>query len=150
MSAPPPSSTAHLAARAVLRLGALVALCVWGVRAGWTHLAWLLAGVCAMVLVNLPLTLRYNRGLVRARLEPDRPSEPFDRFFLAASFALFGVLFGLAGWDVLVLRFAVLPAAWAWVGLAVWAVGDVPIAWAMVQNPFLERTVRVQSSGRTR
>jgi protein-S-isoprenylcysteine O-methyltransferase Ste14 len=50
----------------------------------------------------------------------------------------------VAGLDVLVYHWSPVPP-WTWgLGLGLFVLGDVPVLWSLVENPYLERIVRIQ------
>lgn len=140
-----PESHARLAVRGALRVLVTVALCALGARAGWVHL-WVFLGLALLTVgVNLFVLVTRNPELLWQRLKPDRPEEGYDRLFIRASGVLFVAMFIVAGLDVLRYQWSALPLSASVLGAALWLIGAAPIAWAMAENPYLERTVRHQT-----
>jgi protein-S-isoprenylcysteine O-methyltransferase Ste14 len=148
-----PASIASLIKRVILR--AAIGLGIWGgvlfAAAGtiawpraWIQLAlWLLT-----VAVNFSVLMRVNPAVVAARLKGEPGSARFEKamipFFLVGAVAL-PVLAGLDavrfGWSS--------PPLWTlWLGILLHAGGDAIMVWAMAVNPFLEKTVRIQTERR--
>jgi protein-S-isoprenylcysteine O-methyltransferase Ste14 len=87
---------------------------------------------------------RKNPELLAQRWKRRQNVKHFDRvfriFFVPVVFAL-PALAGLGvRWD-----WPALPAWTVWVGAALLIAGDVPIAWSMGVNPYLEAGVRIQT-----
>lgn len=106
----------------------------------WFHLGlWLFTFT-----VNAAVLLRYSRDVLSARLHPKRTTERVDtillRLFLPAMLAVPII----AGLDVR-LAWSPLPFWNVYPALALHAMGDALLLWTMVVNPFLEKTVRVQT-----
>jgi protein-S-isoprenylcysteine O-methyltransferase Ste14 len=130
--------------RAVIRLVLLGLLGAWAAWAGWTQ-AWVFfVLLLVMLAVNLTVVRRKNPGIVRARMKKDEPVKPFDKLVVALGTPLTIAIFVVAGLDVLVYQWSPVPP-WAWgLGLALFVLGDVPVLWSLVENPYLERMVRIQ------
>jgi protein-S-isoprenylcysteine O-methyltransferase Ste14 len=114
-------------------------------RFDWTR-GWLLGGLFLVLLfINLPLVAWKNPALVRERFKARQDTKPFDRVFarlytlgLLVFLLVAGLDAGRFGWSSLP-DWSVLP------GAALLLLGDVPMVWALMTNPHLETTVRIQS-----
>lgn len=112
-------------------------------RAGWPRMWLLLALLGALVAVNLPLLAWRNPALLRERFKRRADTKPFDRLFAALSLPILAAFLGVAGleggrWG------PALPDWTVWLGVGLHALGDVPVLAAMLANPHLETTVRIQ------
>jgi protein-S-isoprenylcysteine O-methyltransferase Ste14 len=137
-------SDLRLAVRGIARVGLVVGLCVWGGLSGWWQL-WPVLGILILALgVNLTVIRLRNPGLLRERLKPDRPEKSWDKAILAVSLALFAAIVVVAWLDVLRYHWSIVPVEGMVAGALLTLVGDGIAAWCMAENPFLERTVRMQ------
>lgn len=133
-----------VALRAVIRLVFMAALGAWAAWAGWTQALLFVVILFVMLAVNLSVVRRKNPGIIRQRMKKDEPVKPFDKLVLAIGTPLTISIFVVAGLDVLVYQWSPVPP-WAWgLGLGLFALGDVPVLWSLVENPYLERVVRIQ------
>jgi protein-S-isoprenylcysteine O-methyltransferase Ste14 len=132
-----------LALRAIGRLSLLVVLCGGAIWLGWDE-AWLFLGLLLFIFaVNLVVIGLKNPALLRERLKKDAPQKPFDRLVVTLSIPLsLAVL--VAGLDAVRFGWSSVPPHWTYVGALLFLLGDIPVAWAMATNPFLERMVRLQ------
>lgn len=107
----------------------------------WVQLAlWL-----PTIVLNFAILLRVNPAVVAARLNGQRSSARFERvmipFFLVGTVAIpviAGLDAGRFGWSSA-------PLWTLWLGLLLHAGGDAIMVWAMAVNPYLEKTVRIQT-----
>lgn len=130
--------------RGVLRIAVLVGLCAWGGLSGWWQL-WPFLGLAIIILaVNLTTIIVRNPMLLRERLKPDRPEKKWDKLVMALWSVLALAVVVVAGLDVLRYQWSVVSRAAMAAAGVLFLAGDVLIAWCMSENPFLERTVRVQ------
>jgi protein-S-isoprenylcysteine O-methyltransferase Ste14 len=133
-----------LALRAAGRLGLMAALFIAAGRIGWRE-AWVFAGLILLILaVNLTVILTRNPALLRQRMKKDAPDRPFDKMIIGLSLPLSLAVFVIAGLDAVRFGWSSVPLPWLYVGAALFLLGDLPIAWAMAMNPYLERIVRIQ------
>lgn len=108
---------------------------------GWLHLAlWLLTFA-----VNLAVLLPGNREVISARMNAKRSTERTDTFILVLFLFTTLAIPAIAGLDAVRWQSTTLPFWTVYVGLAIHAAGDALLLWTMAANPFLEKTVRVQS-----
>jgi len=108
---------------------------------GWLHIGvWLVTFA-----VNASVLLRLNQDVFSARLKPKWSSERADTivlmFFLVVTLAIPVV----AGLDTVRFGWSSLPFWAVYLGIAFHAAGDAFVVWAMIANPFAEKTVRVQT-----
>jgi len=113
-------------------------------RLDWGRL-WLLAGLqLAMMVVNLPIIAARNPELLEERFQKRGDTKGFDKAFAALAFlTLLGTLV-VAGLDAGRFGWTELPAWTIALGVALHALGDVPVVWALSTNKHLEATVRIQ------
>lgn len=137
-------SDARLFLRAFVRMALFVGLCVWGGVNGYWHAYWFLALVVVMLAINLTVIKLRNPGLLRERLKRDRPEKHWDRVFMMAGAIAMVAIVVVAPLDFFYRLGPVVPD-WLVVAAAIpFLGGDAVIAWVMGENPFLERTVRIQ------
>ncbi|MBK9263010.1 MAG: isoprenylcysteine carboxylmethyltransferase family protein [Polyangiaceae bacterium] len=140
----PAESDAKLAVRAILRVLILIALCTAGGLYGYWY-AWLFLGLTLVVLaVNVTVMRLRNPGLLRQRLKPDRPTKKWDRQFMIVGFVASIGIFVVAPLDFFLIHGPNVPLAFVIAGAVLYLGGNGFIAWVMGENPFLERTVRIQ------
>lgn len=144
------ASVGSLSKRIILRV--VIGLGIWGgllfAAAGtvawpraWAQLAlWLLT-----VVVNFSVLLRVNPAVVAARLKGQRTSARFERAMIP--FLLVGTvaLPVIAGLDAVRFGWSSHPPWTLWPGILLHAGGDAIMVWAMAVNPFLEKTIRIQT-----
>ncbi len=96
------------------------------------------------LLGNLVILLILRPELMRNRWERKEGTKTFDKVFgLAYSLSLL-LLFYLAGREAGRVGASSMTEASLYLGLALHVVGMVPMLWAMLENPHLETTVRIQ------
>ena len=110
-------------------------------RRCWLHIGlWIITFA-----VNAVVLLMLNRDVVSARLKPKWSSERADTilliFFLPVTLAVPVV----ARLDAVRCGWSSLPLWTIYPGIALHAAGDALLLWTMIVNPFLEKTVRVQT-----
>lgn len=113
-------------------------------RVDWLR-AWILIGVSVVImLTNLALALRFNQDIIRERLQKPVFTHPEDKvYFILLMTAFLGMLI-IPGLDAVRYRWSSISFGWVYLGLAMYALGDIPVAWALAVNPFLQTTVRIQ------
>ena len=102
--------------------------------------AWLLTAV-----VNLTILLRVNPAVIEARLSRKPSTERFDRIIVPSLLAGTLTVPVIAGLDAVRYSWSAFPLWTLWLGLALHAVGDAIMVWAMAANPYLEGMVRIQT-----
>lgn len=107
--------------------------------------AWAYLGLALVLFtLNLVYVVPRNPEAIAARAKNPEGTKPFDRVFgLVFGLAVLGMHLG-AGLDTARWGAPALGVAGLAVGGALLALGDLPIAWAMATNPYLEKTVRIQ------
>lgn len=107
--------------------------------------AWLYLGLSiALLAVNLAIVLPRNPEVIAERGRRHEGTKRFDVVVGAVYFVGFLAVPIVAGLDHR-WGWSTLPAGLVWLGLGLVALADVPVVAAMVVNPHLEPTVRVQS-----
>jgi protein-S-isoprenylcysteine O-methyltransferase Ste14 len=140
----PRESDARLYARGILRVVLLVVLCAIGGHYGYWY-AWLFLGVTTVVLAtNLTVIRLRNPGLMRERLKADRPTKAWDKAFMIANGILGLGIFVIGPLDFFLIHGPQVPFSLTIAGTVIFLAGNAFIAWTMGENPFLERTVRIQ------
>jgi protein-S-isoprenylcysteine O-methyltransferase Ste14 len=142
MSAQTPRWT--LALRAIFRALTLLLPFAFAGRLDWWR-GWLFFGSLLLIAVaSFAVLQRKNPDLMRRRLEWRPGVKRFDKFVLAATIVCFLGFFAVAGLDARY-GWSQLSAAWVWPGIALELLGFVPIYLAIVENPFVETQVRIQT-----
>jgi protein-S-isoprenylcysteine O-methyltransferase Ste14 len=139
-----------LVLRAFLQVG--VSGLIWGGllfwAAGtfyWTR-AWLHLGLWILTLaVNLAVLLRWNRAVLAARLKPKRISMKPDKIILPLLLPAVLAVPVIAGLDAMRYQWFCISSLAIYPGIALHITGDVFLLWAMLVNPYLEKTVRIQA-----
>lgn len=125
-----------------LALGALIFTSAG--RLDWTF-GWSYLGIVVFsIVVNWAYLLRWNPELIERRMHVGKGTKTWDKVWAALFAPVMIAIYVTAGLEV---RAGVsnLPlAAWP-LGLAIFALGTVMLTWAMVVNPFFEKTVRIQT-----
>ena len=140
--------------RAIVRRGFQIAfsIAVWAaialLAAGtwrWPRLWLYLAFTTLLLVVNFIAVIPVNPGVVVERSQRHAGTKRFDlriTFCYGLALLLSPLVIGL---DAVRFGWAPLPAWTLWPGLLLLALGNLPVTWAMRVNPFLERTVRIQT-----
>lgn len=138
-----PSSLVALAAVAVVVVsGALVF--VLAHRLGWT-VGWIYVGICgAGIAVNLVCLLRWNPELIERRMHLGKGTKTWDLMWLVLFSAIVIALYVVAVREPDDAASGLPGTLWL-VGLIVFVPGWALIVWSMVENPFFEKTVRIQT-----
>lgn len=111
---------------------------------GWSR-GWLFLGLLLGTLgVNLVVLLSLRPELMRNRWERKEGTKGFDKVFALGYFLSVLVLFFLAGMDAGRFGWTSMAEANLYPGVALHLMGAVPILWSLLENPFLETTVRIQ------
>jgi protein-S-isoprenylcysteine O-methyltransferase Ste14 len=139
-----------LVLRAFLQVG--VSGLIWGAllfwAAGtfyWTR-AWLHLGLWILTLaVNLAVLLRWNRAVLAARLKPKRISMKPDKIILPLLLPAVLAVPVIAGLDAMRYQWSCIPEVVMYPGIILHVAGDAFLLWAMMVNPYLEKTVRIQT-----
>ncbi len=108
--------------------------------------AWLWLGASVtMFAINGVVLARVNPEVIAARSKIPKGTKGFDKVFAAAYTLLLFVLAVVAGLDAARHHWTGMGPWSAVVGVVLLLLADVPIAWSMAVNPFLETTVRIQA-----
>jgi protein-S-isoprenylcysteine O-methyltransferase Ste14 len=111
----------------------------WG--RGWLHLV-----VWIMTMVVNGLVLMYkNPDVLRARIKRARMKESFDKVLLPLLIPVTLAFPVVGGLDAVRHHWSFMSAWWIVPGLALHVAGDWFMVWAMIVNPFLEKSVRIQT-----
>lgn len=114
-------------------------------RLDWSRL-WLLAGLqLAMMVVNLPIIAAKNPDLLAERFQKREDTKPFDKVFAALMGLTLLAMLVVAGLDGGRYGWSRLPLETVALGIALHALGDIPVVWALSTNKHLEATVRIQT-----
>ncbi len=108
---------------------------------GWIHAgSWV-----ATIAVNVFVLLRLNPDVLDARLKRQRITEGYDKVVFAVLMPAVLAIPVVAGVDAVRYGWARLPEPALWLGLLLHVVGSAIALWALVVNPYLEKTVRIQT-----
>lgn len=136
--------------RAVIQF--LLALALWGGLLFWSAgsiswlRGWIHLGLWSVTLAaNLLILLHTNRAVLAARTKKQRFEKRFDKILmllvtLPATLAIPIV----AGLDAVRYQLAPLPSWTIYPAVALHIAGDAFVLWAMIVNPYLEKSVRIQ------
>lgn len=108
--------------------------------------AWLFFGLYAFSLLsNMVIFLKFNPEVIRVRSEMTREDmEWWDRVFVVLYILFIILLFIVCGLDVGRFQLSSPGMAFLAVGMIIFVIGWLCVAWAMVENKFFETTVRIQ------
>ncbi len=134
----------QLALRTAARLGVFGLLVIGAGRIHWTRAQIYLGLILATFAMNVVVILWTNPELLRERMKKDEPTEPFDRILMLLGLVLAILLFLVAGLNAMRFGWSHVPIWWFYPGVVLHTLGDIPVAWSMATNPYLERTVRIQ------
>lgn len=133
-------------------LRVLMGVCVWSVllflAAGTVHWmrAWLYIAlhVGTLTIGEIVVSLK-SPHILEERVRRHANTKTFDKVILPLILVTFFLLPVVAGLDAV--RFAWSPLGWNsfFAGLPLYLLGALLLHWTMIVNPFLERTVRIQS-----
>jgi protein-S-isoprenylcysteine O-methyltransferase Ste14 len=114
-------------------------------RLDW-HAAWIYLGILtAFMIANLVYLRRVNPELIARRTRLARGTKRWDVAWSVLFSPLFIAVYVVAGLDAGRHGWSSMPG-WMWlVGLALFLAGTALFARAMGENPFFEKTVRIQS-----
>ena len=113
-------------------------------RLDWPR-GWFFIALATITLpVTVPVFRRENPRILRTRLQKTHGTKPFDKVIYIILMSSVLACLAVAGLDA---RFgwSSLAFEWTYLGLLLYMAGYIPIGLAMSTNPFLERTVRIQS-----
>jgi protein-S-isoprenylcysteine O-methyltransferase Ste14 len=115
-------------------------------RFGWVRgWIWVATAAAGMVAGGL-LVHRENPGLMAARARIRRAdTKRFGKVFLALYFPLLLLQPVVAGLDAVRFGWSSMPPATVYAGLVLVVLGATPVTWALMENPYAETSVRIQS-----
>lgn len=121
-------------------------LLFWAAGTLWWSRAWIHLGLWVVTLgANLVILLRLNPAALLARMKARRPTEKFDKIIMYSLVPVTLAIPAVAGLDAVRCQWSRL-ATWAiYPGIVLHAAGDAFLLWAMVVNPYGEKTVRIQT-----
>ncbi len=137
-----PTALVGLAVAAVVVLAGLVFVLAF--RLDWT-VGWIYVGIFAATwAISLACLLRWNPELIRRRARLGKGTKTWDKVWLALFTVVLIAIYVVAGLEARDGVSSAPGAAWL-LGLAIFVPGWVLAIWAMVVNPFFEKTVRIQT-----
>lgn len=138
-------------ARLLLRVGAFF---LWWIgslflaagRVNWIR-GWISVALVVVAMPAVGLTVRrYNAPVLEARSNwRHQDTARFDKIFLAIYAPLISIQPALAGLDAARYHWTSLPFGFVYFGSILFAVTLALITWAVVVNPFAEKSVRIQT-----
>lgn len=145
----PPVQGAWPALRRIVQVLAFVLL--WAVvffacagRLDWPR-AWIFVALDSITLViTALLVVRMNAALIAARGKWHKDTKSFDKVFTALHTPLVLAFASVPALDAVRFGWTSIPFVAVWPAALVFEAGMSLIAWAMVVNPFLEPTIRIQ------
>lgn len=108
---------------------------------GWVFLALL----ASTFVLNMTLVLSKNPTLMRERWKRRKDTKRFDKVFGLAFRVALVALFVLAGMDAVRYQWTSMQPSLLYVGVAMHVFGMIPVLGALLTNPHLETTVRIQT-----
>jgi protein-S-isoprenylcysteine O-methyltransferase Ste14 len=108
---------------------------------GWVFLALL----ASTFVLNMTLLLSKNPTLMRERWKRRKDTKRFDKVFGLAYLVAVVAFFVLAGMDAVRYQWTSMQPSLVYVGVAVHVLGMIPVLGALLTNPHLETTVRIQT-----
>lgn len=128
--------------------GLLLLMAVFFISAGRTDLprAWVFFGLYFVsLLLNMVIFLKFNPEIIRARREIRGEMKWWDKIFAGFYTVFILTMFIICGLDVGRFNISSIGVEFFAVGIIIFAVGWVFVAWSMVENKFFETTVRIQN-----
>jgi protein-S-isoprenylcysteine O-methyltransferase Ste14 len=129
-------------------VGLLLLISVFFISAGRTDLprAWFFFGLYFVSLfLNIVIFLKFNPEIIRARSEIRGEMKWWDKIFAVFYTVFILTMFIICGLDVGRFNISSTGVEFFAVGIIIFAVGWVFVAWSMVENKFFETTVRIQN-----
>ncbi len=129
-------------------VGLLLLIAVFFISAGRTDLprAWFFFGLYFVSLfLNMVIFLKFNPEIIRARSEIRGEMKWWDKIFAVFYTVFILTMFIICGLDVGRFNISSTGMEFFAVGIIIFAVGWVFVAWSMVENKFFETTVRIQN-----
>ena len=133
---------------------AIIALCVVtgglffvvAQQTGWT-LGWIYLGLCATsMLIHLVCVLLFNPVVLARRIFPGAGTKGWDIVWSVIFIAILISFYFVARYELNSLSRNPGPHGITWlIGASIFIFGSVIVTWAMIVNPFFEKTVRIQT-----
>ena len=130
----------------VVAVGCWGGLMFWAAGTlSWTR-AWIHLGTWAATFIaNFFILFFANPAVLFARLKRQRTEKKLDILLLTAVLPVTLAIPVTAGLDAVRMQWSSLPAWLIYPGFALHFIGNALVLWAMVVNPYLEKTVRIQT-----
>jgi protein-S-isoprenylcysteine O-methyltransferase Ste14 len=123
----------------------------WGAGTlDWPRGRLFLGLVGATLLVDLTVLLVWRPELIQQRWKRRKDTKPFDKVFGVLYLLSVLALFKHARMDAVRYRWTSMPEWTLYVGVALHLLACCPVLWALLANPYLETTVRIQKDRRHR
>lgn len=111
----------------------------------WTR-AWV---YCALgvfcFLVNAWVVQKKNPRLIQERHKKREDTKPFDKILTAIIALVIMAMYVVAGLDAVRYGWSLLPVSLLYLGIVLHVLGMAAMGWAMSINPYVEKTVRIQT-----
>ena len=134
-----------LVRRAVIRTVLFIGILFGSARRiDWPRGWFFIALVIITLAAGVPVFQRENPRILRTRLQSMHGTRPFDQVIYAILMSSLLACLGVAGLDVR-FHWSSMPFEWTYLGVLLYIAGFIPIGLAVSTNPFVERTVRIQS-----
>ena len=114
-------------------------------RLDWIAAWFYLAIVTANFAINYVYVSKHNPELIEHRMRFQKGTKWWDTLWLGLFVPLFIAVHVVAGLDIGRFGGSTMSLFWWPIGLLAFSFGAVLLIWAMVVNPFFEKTVRIQS-----
>ena len=114
-------------------------------RLDWVAAWFYLAIVTANFAINYVYLRKHNPELIEHRMRFQKGTKWWDTLWLGLFVPLFIAVHVVAGLDIGRFGWSTMSVFWWPIGLLVFSFGAGLLLWAMVVNPFFEKTVRIQS-----
>jgi protein-S-isoprenylcysteine O-methyltransferase Ste14 len=138
-----PTALASVAATILIIGGSGLAYALAGYLQ-WTLLSFYIALMIAIIAINLACRIRWNPELIRRRVGFRSGTKIWDIAFLIAWFTPTVIAIFVVAYDAAIDIRGTTGAVW-FLGLVIFVAGWALSIWAMVVNPFFEKTVRIQT-----
>lgn len=132
--------------RLFVLLGCIAGLLFWAAGTmAWTR-GWLFIAMLGLTFAgNLVFLISKNPQLMQARWQQKSDTKPFDKIFGLLYLIATISMMVLAGLDAVRFQWTSMAPALLFAGLAMHALGLVPVLWSLQISPHSETTVRIQS-----
>ena len=114
-------------------------------RLDWP-LGWICLAVTAILLmINYLYLIRRNPALIAQRMKVGWGTKTWDRIWSASFAPAFIALYVVSGLDAVRYGWTSMPAGYWLLGIALFVPAMLMFTWSMGENPFFEKTVRIQT-----